>query len=144
VGQGAKVQHGLDGIDQVGKAPVLEAAVHMLDRHRLPGDAFNRMQDHEASPAGLESVAGGTLGREGDAVAPPFDASPIGEALPLILGFGAIADREPVGALVDMQVVDRRIVGAPLPVPDDERDRPDDLDRAEPDMLQVAGVEFRR
>ncbi len=116
------------------------AAVGVLDSDRAAGQAGDRMQDAEAAAIGLESAFGKRAHVENQlAVGGAFDRRAKVEPASLRSDTACrIADSESVGALVDDQIRQRRLVGAPVAIPDDVGDGAQHLDTAMADGAQIA------
>ncbi len=145
VGQRPDVLERACRVDQLGEDAALAATIGMQDLDRATRDPLDRMQDDEAGPVG-DKVADRPRARlEGKlAVRSSLDPRPIAKLLARILADRLVADLEVVRPLADLEVQDRRVVGAPFLVADDERDRPNRLLIADPDGAEVAAIQFAR
>ncbi len=143
MGQRPDVLERAHRVDQLGEGRALGPAVGVQDLDRLAGNPLDRVQDDEAGPVGDEvgDRPGGRLEAE-RAVGAALDLRPVAELLGRILADRLIAHLEAARALIDPQILDRRIVGAPVLVADDERDRPDRLLAADPDIAEIAAIEL--
>ena len=120
-------------------------ALDRLDARGLPGDARDRMQDDETGAVGEKIGRRDALGREPQRpVRLPGDLGGIPEFLRAVARHGVVGNAKAAGVLEDFQPCDRRIVGAPILVADDEGNRSQHLDAVEADISQVAAFELGR
>ena len=145
VGQRADVHDRLHRIDDLGKAGLDDCAAHLGHLHRVPADPLHPVQDHEARPVREEVRLGGPGPFEAQgAVRTAGDARAIDEALLPVAAGCRVGDGEAIAGLLDREVPDLRVEGAPVPVAHHVGDRADRLASAVADVAQVAGVQLRR
>ena len=146
MGDGAQVHHRLHGVDQFAESACRRVSPPVLViRAGLPATIGDRVQHDEAGAVGEEiGERAAARGEAQRAVGAADDLGAVGEALRRVARGRVVADAEAIAVFLDREVLDDGIVGAPVPVAHDERDRADHLDAGKADVAQVAGLELRR
>ncbi len=145
VGQGAQVLERAHRVDPRRERRLRPLAVGMEHLDRAAGDAGQGMEHDEAGPVGHEVGGGDRLALEGQAaIRAALDPGAVAQLLLGVLADRVVADLEALAGLADLQVLDLGVVGAPIAVAHDERDRPDRLLAADLDVTEIAAVELHR
>ena len=143
MGEGAKILERAGGVDQLGKGRAFRRAVDPEHLHRTAGDAVDRMEHDEACAVGAKIGDRPPLAFEDQgAVGLAFDPGAVMQLLGRILADGIETDFEGVGRLPDFQVLQNRVVGAPVLVAHHEGNVADRLLAADLDVAKRTIVEF--
>ena len=114
-------------------------------RARCPATPVIGCKHDETGAVGEKIGRRDALGREPQRpVRLPGDLSGISEFLRAVARHGVVGNAKAGGVLEDFQPCDRRIVGAPILVADDEGNGSQHLDAVEADISQVAAFELGR
>ncbi len=121
---GRNARHGLMGdrthilerlpwLNQIGQLCSIERAIDMLDPHRRTGNADDWMQDAEAAPVGFKACRSIRYGVESERTATLCLNADINGEFGRIRAFATclIGDDETAVALLDVQIMDLRIIG---------------------------------
>jgi hypothetical protein len=124
---------------------LLHLAIGVGHLDRLAGHAFERMKDDEPRAVGHEVGERAAVSLEAQgAVGAPGDGGAVAQLLARVLAGRLVAHREVVRALTDLEVLDDRAVGRPVPIAHEERYGTQNLDAAVADVAKIAVLELHR
>src|SRR5579883_787626 len=140
--QGAHVEEGLIGADLAGKLRALDTAVYMLDFDGISRATLERMKDDEAGAVGAKSLRHVDPRGEHELARIAADIGVIDDSA--IGATSLVTHMNSVRSLLHLKVADRRRIGSPALVSDDEGNRPYRLLAADADIAKLTILKFDR